>query len=399
MKKRMLIIGAGILQLPAIVKAKKLGLEVAVVDINPNASGIKYADKFYKISTNDTEGILAAAMNFKPNGVMTIATDRPMKSVAFVAEKLQLPGISTEVADKATDKIKMIKCFEINNIPHPRFYVISTLKELQDILLIKGTPFILKPDISSGSLGVVLINHYEDAGKAYNYSKSFSISGLLLAEEYMQGPEVSVEIIRIMGKSYVLAITDKLTTGNPYFVEIGHSQPSQLSNHNIEQIKDVAIKAVEAIGIDNNPAHVEIILTGDGPKLVELGARMGGDCICSHLVPLSTGIDMVKASILLALGKSPDVSSKYDKGAAIRFIIATGSIVNIEGVDIVRNNKNVKLVEIVKKIGDEVKSIHGSGDRIGYVIAQNDSAQSATKDCELALMQLKITVSPLKSSD
>lgn len=397
MRRKILIIGAGLLQIPAIVKAKELGLNVAALDMSPIAPGKKFADNFYEVSTNDIKGVINAALDFRPDGVMTLATDMPMKSVAAVSERLHLNSISSEVAEKATDKIKMIQCFQSNNVPHPWFSVISTLKELQFLANKKGTPFIMKPNDSSGSNGVTLVNQQEEIVQSYHYCKSASKSGFVLVEEYMQGPEVSVEVMRINGKSHILAVTDKLTTGAPHFVEMGHSQPSQLSKNIIEQIKVVAIKAVEAIGIDNSPAHVEIIVTKKGPKMVELGARMGGDCISTFLVPLSTGIDMVKASIFLALGELPDVEQTLNQGAAIRYVKSEkGIISSIDGINKIRENKRIKHFEVLKKVGEEITSIHWSGDRIGYVVAQNDSAKAAIEDCEQALKELKIIVTHSK---
>ena len=105
----------------------------------------------------------------------------------------------------------------------------------------------------------------------------------------MQGPEVSVEVLMKDGKGHVLAVTDKMTTGAPYFVEIGHSEQSQLNKKTVDDIKKLAVNALLAVGVTNGPGHVEIIVTNEGPKLVELGARLGGDFITTDLVPLSTG--------------------------------------------------------------------------------------------------------------
>lgn len=136
------------------------------------------------------------------------------------------------------------------------------------------------------------------------------------------------------GKVHILAITDKLTTGAPYFVEMGHSQPSRLPEKDLLKIRDLTSRAIKAVGIENGPAHVEVMQTKQGPKMIELGARMGGDCITTHLVPLSTGIDMVKATIDIALGIEPDIIPKFSKGSAIRFFkVPCGVIESIEGVE------------------------------------------------------------------
>jgi len=391
--KRLLIIGASVLQIPAIQKAKELGLYVGVIDMNPEAAGIKFADKFYEVSTTDIPGVIAAANDFKPDGIMTLATDMPMRSVAAVAENLGLPGISPLVALNATDKVAMIECFKRNNVPAPWFYAISSRSDFMNLIKHVSPPFVLKPNDSSGSRGVVLVESHEDALSGFDYSKSKSRSGIVLVEEYLQGPEVSVEIITVDGISNVLAVTDKQTTGAPYFVEMGHSQPSMLPDQIVEKIKEVSIQAVESVGINNSPAHVEIIVTPAGPKLVELGARLGGDCITTHLVPLSTGIDMVKASIDLALGVYPVIEKKTEKGAAIRYITTReGILKNINGIDKLINTEGVKLLEIVKQVGEKIMPIKESGDRIGYVICQSETPSQAISMCEEIIEKIEIII-------
>ena len=391
--KKILIIGAGVLQLPAIQKAKGLGLQVAVVDMDCNAPGILYADCYFEVSTNDVANILSVAEIFRPDAVMTLATDMPMRSVAAVAEKFGLHAISPDVAVRATDKIEMIRCFETYKIPHPWFEVITSEKELDTLLVKHLPPFIMKPNDASGSRGVILVDDIQEVRGAFLYSKSISKSGFVLIEEYMQGPEVSVEVMTIKGQTTVLAVTDKLTTGAPFFVEMGHSQPSVLSNEIIEKVKDIAIKAVQAIGIDNSPSHVEIIVTEDGPKLVEIGARLGGDCITTYLIPLSIGVDMVTACILLALGQEPDILPKYQKGAAIRYVkCKKGILQDIIGLDKAMSDPNIKHIEIVKKVEDKIIPVHSSGDRVGYVIAQATTPLEAIRASEKALNEIKFEV-------
>lgn len=389
--EKILVLGASVLQLPAIKKAKELGYYVGVVDMNPNAVGFKYADRIFIVSTIDVEGVINVAGEFKPNGVLTLATDMPLRSVAAVANKFNLPGLSPQVAIKATDKIAMIECFDRQGVPHPWFYAVNSYEEFETILKKINPPFIIKPNDASGSRGVVLINNLDEAISGFDYSKSVSKSGFVLIEEYLKGPEVSVEVITIEGRSHVITITDKLTTGSPYFVEMGHAQPSLLPVDIQEQIKNVAICAIDAIGINNSPSHVEIIVTEEGPKLVEVGARLGGDCITSHLVPFSTGVDMIKAVIDLATGKKPDISIKYHKGAAIRYINGNeGFLEGVEGLGEVRKIEEVKHIEIVKNMGDLIQPIHGSGDRIGYVITQADNVDMAVSICEDAVKSLKV---------
>lgn len=209
----------------------------------------------------------------------------------------------------------------------------------------------------------------------------------------MEGPEVSVETLSVDGECHIIQITDKLTTGAPYFVEMGHSEPSAQPEDIKVRISEVASAAVKAIGIENGPSHTEIKVTKDGPKIVELGARLGGDNITTHLVPLSTGVDMVECCIKIALGEKPDLERKCELGSAIRYFkTEKGIITNIIGIEDAKKLYGVMQVSIVHGIGEKVSEIKNSIDRIGFVIAQGENAVNAVEICEDALRKIKFEV-------
>ena len=391
--KKILIIGASILQLPAIKKAKELGFYVGVIDFNPKAIGISYADEYFNVSTIDIDGVVATARAFAPDGIMTLATDMPMRSIAAACEALGLPGISMDTAIKSTDKGEMIKTFAENGVEHPWFFIAEDKNAFEQIKGKVTFPCIMKPTDNSGSRGVVLAHSIDELERFYAYTEESSRSGAVIIEEYMQGQEVSVEIIVLDGTPHVLAVTDKLTTGAPHFVEMGHNQPSMLPQNDVERIKDLACRAVKAVGINCGPAHVEIMNTLNGPKMVELGARMGGDCITTHLVPLSTGVDMVEATLRLAVQQTPDINAKFDKGSAIRYFnVSAGTISSIYGVEEAKQIPGVKEISFVKNVGDTVGEIGSSTDRVGFVIAQADTAEKAIKLCEEVTKSVVVSI-------
>lgn len=399
MKKKLMILGASILQVPAILKAKEMGIEVIAVDMNKNAIGFGAADICLDISTIDIKNIVTAAKNHKIDGIITLASDMPVRSVAAVAKELGLAGISVETAWKATNKALMRQCLKEHKVPIPKFFTVKNMEQYKQAVSSINGPFIVKPADNSGSRGVIMVNKSDDIESinyALEYSKRFSRCGDIVVEEYMKGPEVSVETISIDGSVYVIQITDKLTTGAPYFVETGHSQPSRLSSHIKDKIKEVAISAVNAIGIINGPSHTEIIVTDEGPKIVELGARLGGDNIASHLVPLSTGLDLVECSIKIALGLKADIAIKHNCGSAIKyFVLAKGRITDISGIEDAEQISGVKQISILRKVGDYVTDIKSSSDRIGFVIAQADNAESALSACEKAIKKVTIKLNRL----
>ena len=397
--KTLMILGASILQLPAIEKAHKMGLNVIVADMNPRAIGFQVEGvKRVVISTINIPAILDVAKKNQIDGIMTLASDMPMRTVAAVAEELNLIGIDYDTAIKATNKAEMRKALVENSVPVPMFFQVNTREEFYNaVQKIKNAGYhcIVKPVDNSGSRGIDLLKDFdkETLDRAYEYSKQSSRSGGLMVEEFMEGPEVSVETLSINGECHVIQITDKLTTGAPYFVEMGHSQPSQLPKKIKEQISQVAIAANKAIGIKNGPSHTEIKVTKDGPKIVELGARLGGDNITTHLTPLSTGVDMVEACINIALGMSVDIDKKYDKGSAIRYFKQhSGTIEKINGVEDVRKQKGVVQLSIIHNVGEHITDVIDSGSRIGFVIADGKNADEAVKNCENACERLEVVI-------
>ena len=381
------------LQLPAIVKAKVMGLHVAVVDFNPQAIGIPYADKYYNASTMDEDAVLTAAEEYQPDGIMTLATDMPMRGVAKVSDKLHLHSINYATAVKATDKYDMIKAFKEHNVPSPWFFVVDTLEELKEHEIDVTFPCIIKPTDNAGSHGVAKVYSFQDLLDNYEYAHSCSRHGKVIVEEYLDGPEVSVEVMVVNGIVNILQITDKITTEAPHFVEMGHTQPSRLPVATQEAIRNVAVAACTAIGIDKGPAHVEMKVTKRGPVMIELGARMGGDNITTHLVPLSTGIDMVGSTIKVTLGEEPDITPTLHCGSAIRYFeVPFGTIKAIENVEEANKIPGVKQITFTKDVGDESTPIHCSNDRIGFVIAQGTTAEDAVAACEEAMKIIDVSI-------
>ena len=385
MKNKLFIVGASILQLPAIKTAKEMGLTVAVADQNPKAVGIPYADVYYQVSTVDENGIYEAAKEFGADGIMTLATDMPMRAVAHACDRLGLHGIDYATAIRSTHKGEMIKAFDSAGLPIPRYFLPETAGDAVNLGKTLGFPLICKPVDNSGSRGVSLVCTSDELTEAVRYGTENSVSGRVILEEYLVGKEVSAEVIVWQGEATVLAVTDKLTTGAPHFVETGHSQPSRLPVADVKKVEKLAKDAVKAVGITMGAAHVEIMVTENGAFLIELGARMGGDCITTHLVPLSTGVNMIKANINVALGNPPRVTPRFNRGAAIRYVLPEpGTIKSIDGAQIAECMSGVKCVEIMKRAGETAGAVRNSNDRLGFVITQGETVDQAVAIADAA---------------
>lgn len=391
--KKIIILGASILQVPAIIKAKEMGLYVIALDMDTEAVGFKFADEYYIISTIDTQQVLELAKKIKPDGIITLASDKPMLTVAKVGEVLGLNTISIDTSVKVTNKARMREALDINKVPIPKFKIVNSKSEYMKGIIEFGDKFIVKPADSSGSRGIFLVDDKSQIEHAYEYSIKYSSTGEVLIEEYLEGPEVSVESITVDGKTEIIAITDKETTGAPYFVELGHVIPSRIDEDIKIKIKDITKLAIKSLGISVGPSHTEIKITSEGPKIIEVGARLGGDNITTHLVPLATGIDIVKSTIELALGKSPNINKKINKSAAIRYFkVVSGEIIDIKGTDVAQKIQGIEEIRFTKKIGDYIEGFKSSQDRVGFVISQAENSYEAIKLCNEAMNIINIYV-------
>lgn len=399
MTKRLFILGASVLQLPAILEAKKMGFEVGVADMNSEAIGAPYADVFFPVSTTDINGIISSVESFGADGIMTLATDMPMRTIAQVCKRFPwLVGLDCETAIRCTDKSEMIKAFHAYKVPAPWYKIVNREGLNRLIPNSFSYPCISKPIDASGSRGVCYIESPKALIPAVRYSLTQSRDGKAIIEEYLDGDEISVEAITVKGETHIIAITDKVVTGQPYFVEMGHSQPSKYSLTHEDEICQIATKAIHAVGIVNGPSHIEMKNTSKGFKMIEIGARLGGDCITTHLVPLSTGISMVRATIDLALGYTPDLNIKTHKGSAIRYIPHNqeGILQDIRGVEQALKMPFIENVVINKLPGEPIGEIKSSNDRLGFVISCADNASIAINACEDALASISYTIQTQK---
>lgn len=381
MQKKMMILGAGELQIPAIRKAKELGYQIILVDYNENAPGFALADVKLVVSTLDQEQVLKEARRLKPDVVITSTSDGPVRTAAYVNEKLgKRPDLSYENALCATIKSKMRDRLKECGVPIPKYFAAADFDAFAEAVNALNGHCIVKPADNAGSRGVVLLDLLhpdETMERVYQYSREQSRNGTVMVEEVMTGPEVSVEALVIGGEPHIITVTDKYITPPPYFVELAHCEPCVLDEDTIIETKAVAAQAIKAIGIENAPAHVEIKVTEDGPKIVELAARLGGDFITSRLVPLSTGIDLVGASVLLAVGERPDLTPGRQQGAAIHFIHTQQEGTLSEIVLPAAGQAGIEEIAVYKKLGEKVNGTRSSNDRLGHVITTGATPQEA----------------------
>lgn len=394
--KRLLILGAGILQIAVIKKAKELGICTIVADGDSNARGLYLADIPLVVNITDPELVYNRIKELHIDGVIHPCSEVAMNTMGYINDKLKLSGIGFDTAMIATNKGRMREAFKQGGAPSPESYSASTYGEfLYKLQLINGKA-IVKPSRNSGSRGVSCINTKDNTEllSLYNNAINNSRDKSVVVEKFIEGPEFSVEAIIWNKKINIIAITDKLTTGEPHFIELGHSQPSLFTKNEQQLVIDAAIKGCKSLNLNNCVAHVEIKLQNNLPYIMEIGARLGGDFISTELVHLSTGIDMVRAAIDVALGIPPDLSQKHNpRGAAIRYFVPPEGIISDIDISKCIKDKNIYDYNIYIYNGQHVNAINSSSDRSGHVIATGTNAIEAIKNAENFINNIKYTIS------
>lgn len=396
MQKRLLVLTAGFLQLPVIKKAKEMGAYVIAADGNSEAPGFKYADKSEVANITSEELMLEIARNERIDGVIHPCSEVAMNVMGRINDELGLCGISRETALKATNKHLMRIAFEEGNAPSPWSECFEFAEEAWQIYEKTSTiDMILKPSRNSGSRGIYKISKglkKTEFGALFERSKKESRDKTVMLEQFIDGPEFSVEIIIWEKEIHILAVTDKKTTGEPYFVELGHNQPSCFKESLVHIIEQAAYKGVVSLNLNNCAAHAEIKLHEDKAYIMEIGARLGGDFISTDLTRLSTGVDMVEAAVNVALGVKPDLTPKEHKhGVCIRYFCPIpGKVIKIENENILKNDPSVYSYEIYHREGDMVNEVKSSLDRSGHVIVIGETPQQAIRHAEDLINTVKI---------
>lgn len=319
-KKKLAIIGAALFQEPAILKAKELGLETHVFAWEAGDPGEKMADFFYPISIREKEEILAKCQEIGIDGIISIASDLAMVTVNYVAEKMGLTGNSIEATLISTNKHEMREAFAKGGDPSPKSIVADADTDLDAIDI--ALPLIVKPTDRSGSRGVIKVEKKEDLKAAIDFAINESFEKKAVVEEFATGDEYSVEYISCRGRHYLLAVTEKTTSGEPWFIEMSHIEPAPITDERRENIRRVCDHALDTLMLYDGAGHIELKVDKDeNIKIIEIGGRMGGGFIGSDLVELSTGYDYVGNVIKIAMGEEiGEPVLRNDKVAGIKFI-------------------------------------------------------------------------------
>jgi len=396
-KKRIIILGAGVMQGPALKIAREMGLQVIAVDADPEAECVSLADRFEKVDLKDREGVEALARSFAEEGglagIMTAGTDFSA-TVAWVAGRLNLPGISYESALDASDKERMRGCFKAAGLPSPQFIILKSSPE-EDYRLPFPWPAVVKPVDNMGARGCRRVDSFPELEAAVEDALRFSRSGRAIVEEYMEGPEFSVDALICDGEITICGFADRHIFFPPYFIEMGHTMPSSFEPAVIESLLDVFRQGVRALGITNGAAKGDIKLTPRGPMIGEIAARLSGGYMSGWTYPYSSGVLPTKGAMEIAIGEKPSaITPEWNRVCAERaFISIPGKVIAIEGVEKARFMPYVRDVFMRIRPGSEVtfpgNNVQKAGNVLSAAASRDDAVNSAEKAARSILIRLE----------
>lgn len=322
-QKTVLILGASLMQKPAIESALSLGYKTLVVDANPNAVCVPYADRFENIDLKNYKALTELALSLGDSlaAVFTAGTDFSA-SVSYICEQCGLKSHSLESARNATNKVLMRNCFKKNNVPSPDFLQIdrgdlSLFLETKKLNSIKF-PKVIKPVDNMGARGCRLIRNKGEFLGAVESALSNSRSGKAILEDYMEGPEFSIDALVFDKSVTITGFADRHIFFPPYFIETGHTMPSNVSQKIKNELIECFVKGIEALGLTCGAAKADIKYTSKGPMIGEIAARLSGGYMSGWTYPYASQINLTQQALLIALGKKPELLIRNRKALPVK---------------------------------------------------------------------------------
>jgi biotin carboxylase len=371
-RKRLLVLGAGSAQLGLLEAARKQGLFTIAVDRDPGAPGFALADRRAIISTEDERGIERLAAAERIDAVIAPGIDWPVGIAARVAAKLGIPHpLDPATAGLAVSKARQRERFEVAGVPQPRWRLVL---EPEDGLPL---PSIVKAPDRQGQRGLSVIRDAQELAAAIEAAIAVSRNGTALVEEVVEGPELTVNAFSVDAVFHPLTVTDRITAEPPAFgVALAHVWPSELDT---DAAVDVARRAVEALGIRNGPTYTQLRIGPDGPKVMELAARLGGGHD-AELCEAALGVDLNRLALAGALGEEiprPEPQPEVG-GACTAFLVPPpGELLSLEGVEDAQRSDGVVRVRLYRRPGFRFGEFRVGADRAGAVLAVGESRAEA----------------------
>ncbi|TBX39864.1 ATP-grasp domain-containing protein [Lactiplantibacillus paraplantarum] len=389
MKKRVILVEPSFYGVSFVQAARELGCEViCVVSNKNNPEKFGYENKYDDLliaDIRDSDSVLKAIQNsnYQQFDAIIPATDYVTAVTAKVAEKLGMFGNSYFATKCARNKDLARLQYAQKGVPSAKFAVVKTIDEALKASKRIGFPLILKPTNTASSIDVFYVQNEQQLRSRFVQISQlkqsymhFKVRQEYILEEFMSGPEFSVELFLSNDEIAFVEVTEKHTTKPPYFVELMHVFPTTVGVEYKKEIINTAYSAVRALGFHNGPTHVEVKLTDTGARVVEVNGRPGGDNITSDLIKDAYGIDIFKETVKLYLNKTVTIKPTRHDAAAISFLFSNceGRFEAVQGLDCIEATQGFQRLKIEVSSGDNVVSPTSSDDRIGYYILSGPNA-------------------------
>ena len=400
----LIIVSAGIMQIPAIQTAKSLGLHVIATDKNLHAAGFAYCDEAVVIDSKDVSGHISYVREAKHrlNIVGAFAGSDVAVTVAAIVNELGLPGISNDVAHRSHNKALMKKRWIEDGIPTPYGQEITDISDARALVGRLGLPVIVKPVDNAASRGSIKVEHIDDLDTAVKNALTASRSQTAIIEQYVVGYEQSVETIIFDSQHYHVGMADREFGFHPYHIETAHVDPSILPISQQDQIYAVVDAAARSLGITFGPAKADMIWTDKGPMILEMTARLSGGFHSQYTTPLSTGQDPIRAVIEMSVGRpfnAEHIKPKSHMTALCSGIFPKpGRIITINGIKEAEALPGVKKIIINREVGDVVSDYIDNGERCCWVITAGENLNAARTVFDQVKTVLDIVTTPMESN-
>ena len=387
--KKILILGAGIYQVPLIKKAKEMGLYVIVASIPGNYPGFQYADKVYYESTIDEEKIYQIAIEEKISAILTTGTDVAVKTIGYVGEKMGLQGVTKKVAECVTNKSYMKECLHRGNVRTAASMTARSVEEALNFAKENGFPLMFKCVDKSGSRGIIKVEDYKDIPKAFEYSVSYSNLDYIVVEKFIPGYEIGVDGY-IDGENVLVVPHGKIVFDNGKTkVPVGHEFPFVCSKVLSDDITDQVKKTLKAVGLDKSFFNMDVMVSDEKSYVIEIGGRMGATCI-PELLSIYLGCDIYEKMINNALGEKVEFVDS-EKVACVGELLKAeknGVISNV----VLTDEVFVEQVSMDYKVGESVRKFEIGPDRIGHVIVKGKDLEEARENLKRAKEKILVEV-------
>lgn len=390
-RPRLLVLGAGPAQLGLLQAARDGGLHVVAADRDTQAIGFELADERAVVSTDDEQALERLARALEVDGVISPGADWTVGVAARIAERIGLPHpIDAATAALVTSKARQRERLAEAGVPQPRLFPHGNEPDL---------PCVVKPTDQQGQRGVSVVRVRDELDAAIRAATEVSRGGGYLVEEHVDGPEVTVNAVSGDGELTPLAVTDRLTAEWPAFgVALAHVWPSE---HDVSSAVEAARSAVAALGVREGPTYTQLRLGADGPRVMEVAARLGGGHD-AELVEAATGVPVNALALDFALGRPSPLGqmasngllqAESASGACVLFLVAPeGTLRAVAGVEEAERHEGVRWVRIYRRPGWRFGPLRRGADRAGAILAVGSSREDALERARRAAEAVRFAV-------